>query len=251
VDAINAANLDRFPSFKQVLINAGFHTVVVPLQDDLVRDVKGTLYLLWGGTLFVLLIGCVNVVNLALVRARVRAREIAMRLALGAGRWRLARQLVTESVVLTVLSGLLGLLLGWAALRVLGSVSLDQVPRGGEIRLDGVSVAFTMGVAAVLGVDRSVPSLPAPPVDMVSVFHEGGRTRSGGRGERASPGAGRSAGGRGVRAAARRGAADGQLPARLVDRSGLRPPPGPDRQRHATRLPLCGRRPVRHSRPRR
>jgi predicted permease len=183
VDAVNAAAMERFPSFKQVLINAGFHTVVVPLQDDLVRDVKGTLYLLWGGTLFVLLIGCVNVVNLALVRARVRAREIATRLALGAGRWQLARQLVTESLLLTVLSGLLGLLLGWAALRVLGTLNLDQIPRGGEIRLDGVAVAFTMAVAAVLGVViGAFPFASALRVDMISVFHEGGRSRAGGRG---------------------------------------------------------------------
>jgi predicted permease len=183
VDAINAANLERFPVFKEALVNAGFRTVVVPLQDDLVRDVKGTLYLLWGGTLFVLLIGCVNVVNLALVRAWNRAREIATRLALGAGRWRLARQLVTESLVLTVLSGLLGLLLGWAALRVLGSLNLDQIPRGGEIRLDGASVAFTMAVAAVLGVViGAFPFASALQVDMISVFHEGGRTRAGGRG---------------------------------------------------------------------
>jgi predicted permease len=183
VDAINASDLQRFPAFKDVLVNAGFHTVVVPLQDDLVREVKGTLYLLWGGTLFVLLIGCVNVVNLALVRARVRAREIATRLALGAGRWRLARQLVTESLLLTVLSGLLGLLLGWAALRLLGTLNLDQIPRGGEIRLDGVSVAFTMAVAAVLGVViGAFPFASAIHVDMISVFHEGGRTGAGGRG---------------------------------------------------------------------
>jgi len=183
VDAINASYLQRFPAFAQVLVNAGFHTMVVPLQDDLVRDVKGTLYLLWGGTLFVLLIGCVNVVNLALVRARVRAREIATRLALGAGRWRLARQLVTESLLLTVMSGLLGLLLGWAALRVLGTLNLDQIPRGGEIRLDGVAVAFTMAVAAVLGVViGAFPFASALHVDMISVFHEGGRTGAGGRG---------------------------------------------------------------------
>ena len=86
VDAINAANLDRLPALKPILVNAGFHSVVVPLQDDLVRDVKGTLYLLWGGTSFVLLIGCLNIVNLALVRARGRLREVATRVALGAGR---------------------------------------------------------------------------------------------------------------------------------------------------------------------
>ncbi|HSP89950.1 MAG TPA: ABC transporter permease [Vicinamibacterales bacterium] len=183
VDAINAASLEQFPAFKQILVNAGFHTVVVPLQDDLVRNVKGTLYLLWGGTLFVLLIGCVNVINLALVRARVRAREIATRLALGAGRWQLARQLVTESLIVTVASGVLGLFLGWAALRVLGTLNLDQIPRGGEIRLDAVAVAFTMGVAALLGVViGAFPFASALHVDMISVFHEGGRTRAGGRG---------------------------------------------------------------------
>src|SRR5262245_9664902 len=69
IDALNAANLDRFPQYKQLLINAGFHTIVVPLQDDLVRDVRATLYLMWGGALFVLLIGCLNVANLALVRS--------------------------------------------------------------------------------------------------------------------------------------------------------------------------------------
>ena len=68
------------------------------------RDVKATLYLMWGGALFVLLIGCVNVANLVLVRSRARLKELATRLALGAGRLRVARQLVTESVLLTTAS---------------------------------------------------------------------------------------------------------------------------------------------------
>ena len=66
------------------------------------RDIKPTLYLMWGGALFVLLIGCVNVANLVLVRSRARLKELATRLALGAGTWRVARQLVTESVLLTM-----------------------------------------------------------------------------------------------------------------------------------------------------
>jgi putative ABC transport system permease protein len=102
IDALNTANLDRFPQYKELLINTGFHTSVDRLQDTLVRDVKATLYLMWGGALFVLLIGCVNVANLVLVRSRARLKELATRLALGAGRLRVGRQLVTESVLLTL-----------------------------------------------------------------------------------------------------------------------------------------------------
>jgi len=72
IDALNARNLEKFPALKPLLINAGFHTIVDPLQDTLVRDIRPTLYLMWGGALFVLLIGCVNVANLVLVRSRVR-----------------------------------------------------------------------------------------------------------------------------------------------------------------------------------
>ena len=85
IDALNARNLERFPHLKQILINAGFHTVVVPLQDDLVRDIRSTLYLLWGGVVFVLLVGGVNVTNLMLVRSSARMKELATRHALGAG----------------------------------------------------------------------------------------------------------------------------------------------------------------------
>src|SRR6185436_2129714 len=77
IDALNARNLDRFPQLKQILINAGFHTVVVPLQDFLVQDLRGTLYLLWGGVVFVLLVGAVNVTNLMLVRSSARMKELA------------------------------------------------------------------------------------------------------------------------------------------------------------------------------
>jgi len=185
VDALNAVSLDRFPEMKAVLVNAGFHTVIVPLQDDLVRNVKGRLFLLWGGTLLVLLIGCVNVINLALVRARGRLRELATRLALGAGRWAVARQLLTESLLLTFVSGLFGLLLGWAGLRMLGGMNLEQIPRGAEIRLDTVSVAFTLGLAVALGFALGLfPLVSALGVNLASVFHEGGRTGTGGRGPR-------------------------------------------------------------------
>ena len=102
IDALNAANLERFPQLKEVLINAGFHTVVARLQDQMVEDIRPILYLMWGGAAFVLLIGCVNVANLVLVRSRVRLKELATRLALGAGTSRVARQLAIEHVLLTL-----------------------------------------------------------------------------------------------------------------------------------------------------
>ena len=152
VDALNARNLELFPSLKTLLINVGFHTSVVPLQETLVRDIKPSLYLMWGGALFVLLIGCVNVANLVLVRSRARLRDLATRLALGAGRARLGRQLVTESALLTLVSAVLGLLVGYAALRALGVLNIQDLPRGSEIRLDGIVAAATIGVAAAIGI---------------------------------------------------------------------------------------------------
>jgi tetratricopeptide (TPR) repeat protein len=97
VNSLNAANLERFPQYKELLINAGFHTSVERFQDQLVREVKPTLYLLWGGALFVLLIASVNVANLVLVRARIRGKELATRLAIGAARAQVVRQLVADA----------------------------------------------------------------------------------------------------------------------------------------------------------
>jgi len=185
IDALNAANLDRFPQYKELLINAGFHTRVSRAQDNLVRDVKATLYLVWGGALFVLLIGGVNVANLVLVRSRVRMKELATRLALGAGRWRLARQLVTESVVLTLVSAVAGLFVGYAGLRALGTLGIQDLPRGEEIRLDGVVVALTIGMAAVIGIVLGlIPVASALPANLTTVLREEGRSGTAGRGAR-------------------------------------------------------------------
>ena len=185
VDALNKANLERFPQYKELLINAGFHTRVSSLQDNLVRDVKATLYLVWGGALFVLLIGCVNVANLVLVRSRARLKELATRLALGAGRLRLARQLVTESVVLTLVSAVAGLLLGYALLRGLGTLGIQDLPRGTEIRLDGVVAAWTVGLAAAIGIALGlIPVASALPANLTTALHEEGRSGTVGRGAR-------------------------------------------------------------------
>ena len=186
IDALNARNLEKFPALKPLLINAGFHTTVDPLQETLVRDIKATLYLMWGGALFVLLIGCVNVANLVLVRSRVRLKELATRLALGAGKWRIARQLVTESVILTMIAAAAGLAVGYGALRLLGTINIQDLPRGAEIRLDGVVVAYTVAVAAVIGfVLGLIPVANVLPANLTVVLREEGRSGTAGRGARA------------------------------------------------------------------
>lgn len=152
IDAITATNLDRFPQMKPILLNAGFHTRVKSFQSDLVEDTSRTLYLLWGGVLCVLLIGCVNIANLVSVRASGRMRELATRHALGASLERLSRQILTETILTAVVGGLVGIVLGWWALSAAEFMGLHQLPRGFEIGLDQRSLAFTVGIVLVVGV---------------------------------------------------------------------------------------------------
>jgi len=182
IDALNAANLDRFPQYRQLLMNAGFRTIVTSLQDNLVRDVKPVLYLMWGGALFVLLIGCVNVANLVLIRSRARLKELATRMALGAGRWRVARQLVTENGILTMLSAAAGIMIGAAALRLMGTLEIQALPRGHEIRIDGGVVLYTAGISAAMGLALGlIPVLGVLHADLANLLREEGRTGTSGR----------------------------------------------------------------------
>ena len=152
-DAVNAALIAEWPvpNARQLLEDAGYHTQVHPLHEDLVRDIRPTLYLLWGGVLFVLLIGCVNIANIILARSQVRLRDTATRLALGASRRRLAREMLTHALVLAGLGGAAGVGVGWAGIRLLAALGADQLPRGAEIGLDGVVLLFSLGVAALAG----------------------------------------------------------------------------------------------------
>lgn len=186
MDALNAANLDRFPNLKDVLINAGFHTRIEWLQDRLVREVRGTLYLLWGGVIVVLLIGCVNVTNLTLVRATARAREFATRQALGAGSWQLMRQLLTESLVLTAIAGAGGLLVGYWAVQAITAAVADRIPRGAEIDVDITIVIFTIAMTLVVGsLIASIPLLNVRRIPLAQTVREEGRSGTAGRGARA------------------------------------------------------------------
>jgi len=151
IDALNRRNDERFPNFKELLKNAQFRTVSVMLGDDVIRDVKGVLYILWGGVFVVLIIGVVNITNLLIVRSSARTREMATRHAIGGEMGRLARQLVTETMVLSLASGALGLVIGWWLLTYVASLNLTQLPRGYEIGLDWVSVSVIVGLTVVVG----------------------------------------------------------------------------------------------------
>jgi predicted permease len=183
IDALNAANLERFPQLKEVLINAGFHTVVARLQDQMVQDIRPILYLMWGGAAFVLLIGCVNVANLVLVRSRVRLKELATRLALGAGTWRVARQLAVEHLLLTLGSAAMGIAIGFAALRGMDAINLQDLPRAHEIRLDAVVVAYTAIAAVAIGLVLGlIPATASMSARVLGVLREEGRSATVGRG---------------------------------------------------------------------
>ena len=183
IDALNAANLDRFPQFKEVIVNARFRTVVNRLQDQMVKDVRPTLYLMWGGALFVLLIGCVNVANLALVRSRARLKELATRLALGGGTVRIARQLAIEHLLLALGSAVVGIAIGYVALRAMDVVSLQALPRSQDIALDTVVVLYTLAAAAAIGLVLGlIPMAAMLSANVLSVLREEGRTATTGRG---------------------------------------------------------------------
>ena len=126
--------------------------LLVPLHEFIVRDVRSALLLLFGAVGFVLLIAGVNVVNLLLARAADRRREMAIRASLGAGRGRLLRQLLVESVLLASMGGLAGLLVGWWGLGLIVGLGQDQVPALDSVRLDPWVLGFTAGISLLTGV---------------------------------------------------------------------------------------------------
>ncbi len=124
---------------------------VVPLAEVIVGPARAGLLVLLGAVGLVLLMACVNVAGLQLARAMGRGREMAVRLALGAGRGRLLRQLLTESLILSGLSGAIGLLPAWLGTQALVALSAGQLPRTGEVRLDGTVMAFGVAVTVMAG----------------------------------------------------------------------------------------------------
>ena len=185
LDAINAANLERFPQWKEILKNARFGSDVVDFQSNLIGERRSTLTMLWGGAIFVLLIGCVNVANLVLVRSTSRIRELATRHAMGATFGRLTRQALTESTVLSIAGGISGLALGWWALRAAPFFGLDRLPSGLGLALDAPVVGFTVLLIAVVGIAVGmIPVIAMRRANMAQVIREEGRSGTQGRGPR-------------------------------------------------------------------
>ena len=157
--------------------NAGL--TVQPIRQALVRNVRSSLLVLAGAVSFVLLIACANVANLLLARATGRRREFAIRAAIGGSRGRIIRQVLTESVMLSLAGGALGLFVGWAGIRALLSVNTADLPRVGEdgalVGIDWMVLAFTLLVSVGTGVLFGlIPALQSAKADLTSTLKEGG-----------------------------------------------------------------------------
>ena len=151
------------------------------LQDDLTRAVRPALLAVLGAVLLVLLIACVNVTNLLLARGAQRRGEFAVRAALGAGRTRLVRQLLTESLLLAALGGALGMVVASFGVRALVALSPPELPRLAAIGLDGAVFAFALGVTALVGAGVGlVPALHASRSDLHGGLRQGSRRTTGG-----------------------------------------------------------------------
>jgi predicted permease len=156
IDAQNAV-LERDDPKAKVMADAGFRTLVVPLHADQVAVIRPTLLLLQGGVLALLLIGAVNLMNLLLIRAGGRSKEVAVRQALGASRRHVVTEVVVETTLLTLAGGLLGIAAGIGGIRLVAALGADRLPLGAHIHADARLAMVAAAAAVVLGVVLAAP----------------------------------------------------------------------------------------------
>jgi putative ABC transport system permease protein len=169
--------------------NTNRRATAVMVADLMVENVRPVLLVLLGAVGFVLLIACVNVANLMLVRAAGREREVAVRLAMGAGRARIVRQLLTESALIAALGGAAGLLIGAWGIEGLTALVPQDLARLDQVKLNGTVLAFTLGASALTGLLFGLlPAMHASRTDLRAALKEGGQSTTGSAWERARKG---------------------------------------------------------------
>jgi putative ABC transport system permease protein len=162
-------------------INDGYGVKLVQLHEQIVGKIRPSLVILLGAVAFVLLIACANVANLLLARAATREREIAIRAALGAGRMRLIRQLLTEGTILSIVAGVLGTLIALLGVNGLVALAPEDIPRLNQVNIDGRVLGFTLCVTLLTGlIFGLMPALQSSKPDLNETLKEGGRTSVGG-----------------------------------------------------------------------
>ena len=184
LNAVLARWAEARPGFH--IPNDSTHRILVKgLADEMVGEARSKLLILFGAVGLVLLIACANVANLLLARAESRQKEVAVRTALGAARRRLVRQFLTESIVLAVIGGAVGMFLGDVAVRALLATSPGSVPRADAVGLDGTVLLFTLGVSVVTGLLFGLaPLFHIAPRAMTMALREGGRRTTAAAGRR-------------------------------------------------------------------
>jgi predicted permease len=171
MDAIQQRLEQQYPTFF-----IGSNVKLVPLEEQIVGTARRPLLILWGAVAFVLLISCANVANLLLSRSSSRKKEFALRAALGAGRTRIIRQLLTESVLLSCAGGIAGALLAACGVNVLSAIVPPDFPRRGEIAIDGWVLGFTLLISVLTGIIFGLaPAIQSTKMDLTEALKVGGR----------------------------------------------------------------------------
>ncbi len=175
LDAIAGRFAESFPGVYP--LESGYGMTMQSLNDNVVGSIRPTLMALLGAVTLVLLIGCINVANLLLAQATTREREVSVRAALGAGRWTLLRQMLTESVLLAIMGGSLGILLARWGLEAIKNTQATRVPRLHQIDIDLRILLISLAISIVTGVACGlIPAFRGARTNLFGVLKEGGRT---------------------------------------------------------------------------